>query len=368
MKKRTLKRLAAAFLTGAMMVATLGMSVCAEEKSVTFEKKLDMTAAEGATVPNVTFSYTISAGSAVAATASNPEILAGIGTPTIADVVYAPKESGAYVTIPSDSIVTKTATVDFSSVTFNKPGIYRYIIEETDKSTAEGYEDITFDADAERYLDVYVEYASESTSECVITAYNVYYAENALTNVSGSTLTDATKKGYTNSYTTYDLTVAKTVTGNMGDKNFEFPFTINFTGGQANGKLTVGEREIVLDENGAGTYSTTLKNGESVIITGIPSTVSYTVEETLAEAEGYTTTAKVTKDSTETNLTVTRSSDKLTTSSVTMEKNDNSVNVTNHKEVTTPTGIITTFAPYVLMVAFAAVVAFFFLRRRQREI
>lgn len=41
--------------------------------------------------------------------------------------------------------------------------------------------------------------------------------------------------------------------------------------------------------------------------------------------------------------------------------------VTNTKNATTPTGVIMNIAPYVLMVALAGGIAFFFLRRKHAE-
>ena len=85
------------------------------------------------------------------------------------------------------------------------------------------------------------------------------------------------------------LTISKTVTGNAGDKNQDFTFTVTLTTssgsqlgtrfsytGSKNGTIKSGE-------------SITLSHGESIIINGIPSGTRYTVTETAAE--GYTTTA-----------------------------------------------------------------------------
>ena len=55
---------------------------------VQFQKVLQMENAEGANVPNVTYTYTITAGSAIGATANSPEVKAGVGLPTISSVTY----------------------------------------------------------------------------------------------------------------------------------------------------------------------------------------------------------------------------------------------------------------------------------------
>ena len=149
--------------------------------SANFNKYLIMDA--GDTVPNATFSFTIAPGAAIS-TATNDntvmEVMAGVGTPTIADVTFAQSDSTATaagtnidVARPAsdrasgltastgvqleagEKYATKQATVDFSNVTFNEPGIYRYVITETadpDHAAA----GIMHDNDTDRILDVYV--------------------------------------------------------------------------------------------------------------------------------------------------------------------------------------------------------------------
>lgn len=59
------KKLAACSLAGVMMVSMLGMTAFAktgDTEAVTFTKTLGMSAAEGASVPNVEFAYEITPG------------------------------------------------------------------------------------------------------------------------------------------------------------------------------------------------------------------------------------------------------------------------------------------------------------------
>ena len=71
---------------------------------------------------------------------------------------------------------------------------------------------------ATRYLDVYVT-RPEGATACSIANYEL-------------TKADGTGKngGYTNTYKTYALDLTKTVTGDMGESNRPFEFTITFTG------------------------------------------------------------------------------------------------------------------------------------------
>ncbi|MBS6396068.1 MAG: hypothetical protein KH452_02780 [Clostridiales bacterium] len=361
--KKVSRKLAAMMMTGAMMVSMLGMTVSAArtgavgDDGVYFTKTLNMDAAQGASTPNVTFTYTITQGSYVAATANSPEILAGIGSPVVGTAVY--KAVNDESTEVDETALVKNVKVDFANVTFTKPGIYRYVI--TEEST--NNTDITNDKTAVRYLDVYV--VNDGNGYKI--ASQALFSGNAtdVPTKDGNSYKYASKNdGFTNTYTTYELTLDKTVTGTMGDKGNLFKFTINFTNGPANGSFTYGTQKVELDANGvANVTGIELADATAAIkITGIPSTVKYTVTETINKTDGYTTTYTVN----ETAGTATASDTAVTSAEHTMGKINNAVVVNNHKDAVSPTGIALTIAPYILMVALAGVFAFLFLRRRNR--
>ena len=79
------------------------------------------------------------------------------------------------------------------------------------------------------------------------------------------------------------LVVSKTVTGEDGDKNKEFDFTVTLIGKVKPG--TYGD--MTFDENGVATF--TLKHGESKIAYDLPAGITYVVEE---NADGYTSYSK----------------------------------------------------------------------------
>lgn len=352
MKKGTLKRFAATLMTCTMMVGLFGTSVMAEEPtgnvannsvSVTFEKVLDMTEAEGASVPDYTFTYQIVAGEAVSATETTPEILAGVGNPVVGSADYN----------IGDSELTKTVSVDFSGVSFFKPGIYRYVITENDSTNP----DITDDANQTRYLDVYVENADNN--EYKIAAYVVLAsAQTPTKNDDGQwTYGEVKDNSFENKYTTYELSLDKIVTGTMGDLTKEFSFTIFFEG-PSNASFTYGNKTITLDDEGKESVNVKLADAtEAVVIKGIPSTVKYTIVEKLEVKEGYTTSYKINEG---------KEIKDTTTGKQIMGKNDNVVECTNNKETVTPTGVILTFVPYIAMIVLAAA-AFVIMRRRRVE-
>ena len=345
-----LRRFTTAVLTGIMVVSMVGMNVSAtgaEDTTFKFTKTLDMTNAEGANVPNVTFEYSITSGTAVDAANGAPKIEAGVGTPEIGEAEFANTDK------IEENTVEKEVTVDFSDVVFPNAGIYRYEISELPTDNT----DITNDETATRYLDVYVE---NTESGLVITHYILIADENLTPDATGEYGEGESSKsaGYTNKYNTYDLNLTKNVEGTMGEKNREFSFTINFNGGSANAgtSFTYNNDTITLDNEGKATLFITLSDEEEISIKGIPSTVIYEVIENINSTDGYSTTVKVnTNDPIES----------VSTGEITMGAQDNTVVVTNTRNAVNPTGVVMSIMPYALMVALAGVLAFMFLRRRR---
>ena len=351
MKRTKLFRMmTSAALTAAMVMTMGGMTAFAEEATVSFTKTLDMTEAVDASVPNVTFEYEIAAGTAT--TKGGRPVLAGV----IKDATHPSVGTAAYTYETTE--LTKDVAVDFSEVVFEEPGIYRYVI--TEKTT--GNADITNDAEATRYLDVYVT-RPEGATACSIANYEL-------------TKADGTGKngGYTNTYKTYALDLTKTVTGDMGESNRPFEFTITFTGPEntsfalENDYDATENKTVDLGTSGSAEVKVNLPHAKSVHITGIPSTVAYTIVET-ANSDGYTVTNTVkTAATVDAADKTTVSTGEETTGEMTMGKVCNIVEFTNNRDAVTPTGIVMSFAPYILLVALAGVFAVLFLRKRRHEI
>ena len=86
------------------------------------------------------------------------------------------------------------------------------------------------------------------------------------------------------------LTVEKIVQGNRGETDRAFTFTVTLAGESTTGAKadsvsgTFGDMTF---ENGKATFM--LKHGESITASGLPAGLDYTVEETNANADGYTT-------------------------------------------------------------------------------
>lgn len=372
--KNISRRLAAAMMAGAMMVSMVGMTAFAatDQGDISFEKKLTISGTTYA--PNVTFDYSIAAGTPVNATANTPEIKAGVGVDdiSIGDAAFT---STTPVINGSTSV---NVAVDFSNVTFSEPGIYRYIITETPADDTAN-PDIVDDTNATRYMDVYVVNPDEGDSNYKIDhvvllqeAATISQSEDGTYKYVDSDGAEITGKntGYTASYTTYDLELKKVITGDMATMGDEFDFTINLSGGDSGEMFSYNDKVYTFDENGEVSITgIRLGNNETVIITGIPSDIDYEIVENISRTEGYTTTATVKKgnDGTETSAVVTASDNAQTVATQDKSQQTDYVVVTNTKDAVSPTGIAMTIAPYAIMVVAAAGVAFLFLRRRHNE-
>lgn len=318
MFKNTLKRLGAIVLALAMAMSVMAVTAFAEDAvtGVTITKTVSKSA--NAYVTPETFTFTVTPGTAKAATANTPAIYAGPAGGVL----------GTTITFDSTKDSSKTGTLQVVNSVFANvaPGIYRYEVKETAGST----NGMTYST-ATKYLDVYV------------TAGGVVYAAQ-IENEAGTAKDDGT---FTNTQATKTLTVRKVISGNQADSNKDFEFTITISG--ATGEqytLTKGQTTQVVKTGVPVTI--TLKGGESLTIEGLSPADTYIVDETDYSADGYTTTGEV-------------------TTATAIGNTDKEVTVTNTKNVSTPTGVIMNIAPYVLMVALAGGIAFFFLRRRNAE-
>ena len=295
---------------------------------------------QDANVPNVTFNFSIAAGAAVNATGSSPRIEAGIGAPTVDSVTFGPADTvsttaEAGITLGTNQkFAKKSVNVDFSNVSFTAPGIYRYTITET-ASTASG---IVNDTAATRTLDVYVSYVEKEDSDPVLQITG-YVLQNGT-----AAVPTAKSDGFSNTYNTKNVTLKKVVTGNQGDRNKAFAFTVtihatagnvyNVVQGSSTTTLTVGANGTV-----SGTFN--LKDNETLVIQGLAPADTFAIEEADYAAEGYTTSYQ--------SNTAENAVNGRTLSATAMGDADQSVVFTNHREGTVPTGILMEFEPYLIL-------------------
>lgn len=175
----------------------------------------------------------------------------------------------------------------------------------------------------------------------------------------------------TNNYTSNraDLTVTKTVTGNMADLDEVFTFQMSIAGDYDADKITYKKgttEEGKLSDLTDNKF--TLKNGESIVFSGIPAGAEVRVTET--GAEDYKTTVDVSNTPTAeaVALAAETGSGNTKSGSVTISATAQTIAFTNTKEIPVNTGVILDTLPYVLMlIAVGGGVVAFFLRKRHHD-
>ena len=330
-KSKMLRRAAAMLLAGTMMMA-MGTTVFAdnEPKNVTITKEITKDANDYA--PATTFEFQITPGTPVDASEGQ-------------DAVYRGPDGGAYFAegagritsspnaddIGKAMITVGTTTISIDNTKFTAPGIYRYNVTEKQGD----YEGVKYSEET-KYFDVYV------NSEKDVYAYTFTNAAAADGKDDGKFINDY---GTAEGYKIYDVKITKKVTGNQGDKSKDFSFIIDASGDDGEQfYVTYGDGKTVTLVTGEDSQTITLKDGQSAIIHGLSATDTYRVDEVDYTKDGYTTTVDGAKEGS--------------------ISEDTTVIFTNHKEAAAPTGIMMNIAPYVLMVAVAAVLAVVFLRKR----
>ena len=170
----------------------------------------------------------------------------------------------------------------------------------------------------------------------------------------------------TNSYTkkTANLTISKTVKGNMGDKTQEFGFTLKVDGGYSENLVDTGDDNIQVQNKGNGTYSFNLTDGQAVTVS-LPYGTTYTITEDDPNKQGdshkYKTTYAVDGG------TATEGLEYTATSDIT---SDTTVAFTNNKSMSSPDVGVNTGSslPYAVGLGSVAAGAAFLLAKRRRGI
>ena len=455
MKKKLVSKIGAAVLAASMMMSMAVPAMAAGENyspvaghaanatgAFSFEKYLVMDA--GAEVPNVTFSYSIAAGTAIPAGNGTMEVLAGLtpGNVTINDTTFA-KNDTTYTSVQTGDIdvdrlasdraasgtsangvqfdyadvaasgddcarsalgekyAVKTATVDFSGVSFPEPGIYRYIISE-DASAANAAAGIMHDTDSDRVLDVYV--TDDGNGTLVVSSYVLHTdvgtvaasasMGSADVQAAGDALADKTD-GFTNEFKTVDLTISKDVSGNQASRDKYFALTLDLAGLNASGQYVVS---LADDNNGnttdgnadatsltnsatiaanggqtntqlitasdAGEAQATfyLQHGQKVAVRGIPLNATYKVVE---NEEDYLPSFTI--DSTDGTVTGNAGAKGMETAQ-NFNGADHIVAFTNTRNGVIPTGVMMAVAPFAIAAAIGgAGIATVSLKKKKRE-
>ena len=419
-KKTTSAKVAASIfaaamgMTAAMPVMASGNYTPVNGGEMYFGKYLIMD--QEANVPPVTFNYTIAAGSKQSYDLGNRkfEVLAGVqannvrfsdtpeATCTVGQATYTTPQMGSHIVDTTgaavqDQVELETGKkyaraevkVDFSGVSFDEPGVYRYVLTETQSPAS--YIGIVNDEATTRVIDVYV---TDNNGALQVSGYVMHAAADdiAMTQTNGTDgVNPAGKsKGYNNDYITHDLTFSKNVSGNQASKDKYFKFDVvikgalpgtkydvsGITGSNPTADATVGTNSATLPEyrgqqnatvltagqDGTATASFYLSHGQSITINGIPDTAKYSVTES---KEDYKPAVTITGD------TEASQAEESTTLKVNDEESGITADTTdafvNTREGVVPTGVIMTVAPYATVVLIGGVGATLMMRKKDED-
>lgn len=322
-----------AMLLAVMMLLSVASVAMAEDftdsDTKTFSKEYKLDGDSTALSPAETFSFSaVTFESATDTGVGYTEAWAKANVPTIDSVSYAKGDAGS---------TNKTKNFTITLPTYPCVGIYTYQFTENDNNTA----GVTY---------------RTTPIRLVVTVINDGTVRVAAVHCESA---NATKSGkFENTYSAGKLSVMKTVTGTMGDKNKEFEIKVTFTAPEGDKVMS----DIAYNDGTAATIAgdgwTTktvtinVKHDETVTFTNIPAGVTYKVEETDAALtnENYTVSYNNAEGTIAGNAT-------------------QETVVTNNKNGIIDNGVMLDSMPYVLVLAVvgAAVIALIAKKRRAED-
>ncbi|MDR2514028.1 MAG: DUF5979 domain-containing protein [Christensenellaceae bacterium] len=282
-----------------------------------------------------------------------------VSTIRLAALGGAPMPSGATGSpLALNGTVTGAGTVDFPQISYTAAGAYFYRLTELVPGTPNPY--VSYDS---HYVIARVDVVNGAApGEFVVTVS--YYPNGVLDNESAPTTVTLPQGSagkdntFTNRYDSNNLIVSKVVTGNNGDQTKDFSFTVQFSqNGDYIWEKKQGATSITSGTtNSVNPYSFTLKHGQSIEFTGLPTGVTWTVTES-AETN-YSTTVRVNNGAATQGLIA----------SGTISSTTARAAYTNESNFTPPTGITADDLPFIVLGAalLLGLAAFLILRGKKR--
>ena len=276
-------------------------------------------------------------------------------------------------TAPGGKATSYDITLNFGSVSFTQPGVYRYKIEE--KISADSYEAVAMKGGANDivYLDVYVDGNLDIYGYVCLTENQAVTTGSAKING----FVNGTKDG-SDKYYTYDLTLEKEVVNDKYAEGHAFPFSVTFSNPENySSTFTISETAAKGSEGispaakSAPTWKGTalVRHGAAVTYTGIPAGVDVTVKET-NDLIGvtYQVSSKVNGKEAAADDSLVYEADstevKVDTAAASAIDKTQAILIINTLLLISPTGVALRVAPFVLMMAAGAVLLLFARRRR----
>ena len=404
---------------------TIATSV-AGTTSIPLKKSIIFFNENGSTVyePNITYSYTVAPHDPNHATVTDDGSLNavnGTAAPVTVTVNGGPA-GGVYFASGADEIAFSSANTSTAAATgtevekstnlsvdlskFNRAGIFRYIITETttesDKNAVGVIEGDDFDST--RYLDVYIKNGTSGLElygavifKTVETTSGSEGTDDIDTSFEKTTgfapgtdgatgTTDYSGETACDTYTTYDFSVKKEVSGGLADKTNEFPFYVNVTNtidgakytfyddpGTGSGVAETISGTSIAKGTNASSSSLTLKHGDYIKFVGVPSNTSSALSIDITEwnntPDSYTSSVAATNGSpamASGALMAANGSDSVSTFDLkTNDVADQIITVTNTLAEISPTGYVSRFAPYALILIGGVALLVIAMKRRK---
>lgn len=363
MKKKALATKMAAFvMAGAMTMSMGGFTAFAVDTPAAAPTLTKKVTTNGKThAPNTTFEFEVKpTNNAYEETAIDKNgILGGLTLSNDGKISFVPG------TLKND--YTNSTAFEIHEAAFQgKPGRYHYVITEKPGN----YEGIKYSGESKEvivYVYTYTDPGTKATSlKYALTGLDTDDAK--LTNIE-----------FTNEYGSsgnekevQKLEIEKKVEGTFSSLDDEFTLTIKVD--QQSKEGTHGEYELYYAEkNGDGVNPITLQSGlaQTVTIKGNDNIIIYgltkgdVVSVTETNTKGYTPKYEISGSVTRTSES---NNDPFVGSVIVTDNDDNGkLTITNTRDAATPTGIVTEYAPYILLVVAAGAFAVLFLRRKKEE-
>ena len=399
-------------------------AVVRDNEAVRFEKEITVYNPDNATVnePTASYTYTITAGSSAKMikdgngkqAATKQGVLTGIRmssqtTPTAATatsitLTYAPNSGTTMSASQTGAKNSKWVEIDFNEVVFGAAGVYRYVIEESNYTyTTNGVVEGT--TNHTRYLDVYVKDAEEQSAEANLASdwdvygYAMFTTDDGIdatvspaetkkttgfvTHYDGDP-TDESKKKTADSYYTFNFTLQKTVNNDSYIKSthHQFPFTVTLSNTTVTANVlpimtvSANATQTALNSSGivigSAVWTPTIADGATVTYVGIPAGTTITINETndvtgaayevsSSGADTELSSQTIYSGSTSGNATV--SVGATAGAAVT---NNKTVVFTNNLAQISPTGYVSRYAPYALILV-AGVILLVLAKKRKKD-
>ena len=228
---------------------------------------------------------------------------------------------------------------------YSKVGVYKYTLKET-KGSSQG-----------------VTYTEEPLKIVVLVEYDYDHQKLKATPQVDKEGQQVGKDTFMNTYDMGNLTVNKTVTGNLADKSKLFTIHVTLNAKDTvNSDITVNggsdasnNKKIDKGWIGEKTVDIKLKHEETVTFSDVPAGVTYKVAEDASHTSGELNSSEGYKAS------YTNETGSITKETASQAK------IVNEKKTAIQTGISLDNLPYILMVAFVLVFAGFMIVRRRRQ-